>query len=48
MHEYMQWAIYNAIMFGSIYGFAKLIEYHTWKAIENYEDYEELYKKWIM
>jgi len=48
MPEYMQWIIYNTIMFGSLYGLGKLIEYQTWKVIENYEEYEEFFKKWII
>lgn len=48
MHEYLQWAIYNTIMFGSLYGLGKLIEHQTWKVIENYEEYEDFFKKWYL
>jgi hypothetical protein len=46
MNEYLLWIVYNAITFGSLYGFAKLIEHYTWNVIENYEDYTKLIDKW--
>lgn len=48
MPEFIQWTIYNAIMFGSLYGLGKLIEYQAWQVIENYDQYEEFFNKWII
>jgi hypothetical protein len=46
MHEYVQWALYNSAMFGSLYLVGRLAEKWTWHCIENWDHYQtKLFKK---
>lgn len=46
MDESLVWLIYNAVMFGSLYALAKVIERYTWHVIENFEKYENILSQW--
>lgn len=48
MLEVVEYTIYNALMFGSLYALGKYVEALGWRFIENYEQYEALYVKWVL
>lgn len=44
----IEYIIYNALMFGSLYALGKYIEMLSWQFVVNYEKYEALYVKWVL